>query len=63
MQVELIDDGRYPMVWLRSISFFMLVGEVLDLHEVLYVPSMTKNILLVSFLIDLKCKIELMMTK
>jgi hypothetical protein len=58
MQVELGDDGKYPMTGLGSISFCMPTKEVLDLHEVLYVPGMTKNLLLVSCLIDLKCRVE-----
>jgi hypothetical protein len=45
--VDLGDDGKYLVTRLGSISFFMPTGEVLDLHEVLYVPDMTKNLLLV----------------
>jgi hypothetical protein len=56
MHVELGDDDRYLVTRLGSISFCMLVREVLDLHEVLYVPSMTKSLLLVCCLIDLKCR-------
>jgi hypothetical protein len=36
----------------------MLVGEVLDLHEVLYVHGMTKNLLSVSCLTYLKYRVE-----
>jgi hypothetical protein len=56
--VELGDDGKYLVIRLGSISFCMLAGEVLELHEVLYVLGMTKNLLLVSCLINLKCKVE-----
>jgi hypothetical protein len=52
--VELGHDDKYPMTRLGSISFCMLAKEVLELREVLYVPSMTKNLLLVSCLIELK---------
>ena len=58
MLVKLGDDGRYPGVVLGSISFHMLIGEVLDLYEALYVLGMTKNLLSVSCLIDLKCRVE-----
>jgi hypothetical protein len=58
MQVELGDDGRYPMVGLLSISFQMLVREFLDLNEVIYVLGMHKNIILGSCLTDLKHKVE-----
>jgi hypothetical protein len=54
-QVELSDDGKYPMTRKGSISFHMPVGEVLELHEVFYVPHMTKTLLLVSCVIDLRC--------
>jgi hypothetical protein len=36
----------------------MPFGEVLDLHEVLYVLSMTKNLVSVPCLIDFKCRVE-----
>jgi hypothetical protein len=51
------DDGKYLISGLCSISFRML-AEVLELQEELYVPSMTKNLLLVSCLTDLNCMVE-----
>jgi hypothetical protein len=36
----------------------MLAGEVLELIEILYVLGLTKNLLSVSCLIDLKCMVE-----
>jgi hypothetical protein len=56
--VELGDDGKYPVTGLGSISFRMPPREVLELHEVLYVLGMTKNLLSVSCLTDLKCRVE-----
>jgi hypothetical protein len=38
-QMELGDDGKYPMARLGSITFRMSTGEVFDIHEVLYVTS------------------------
>jgi hypothetical protein len=57
MQAKLGDAGKYSMNGLDS-SFYMLVGEVWDLHEILYVLGITKELLLVSCLIDLKCKVD-----
>jgi hypothetical protein len=50
MHVELGDNAKYLVIGMCSVSFHMPVGEVLELHEVLYVPSSTKNLLLVSCL-------------
>jgi hypothetical protein len=58
MQVELGDDAKYLVIGMGSISFCMPTGEVLELHEVLYVLGLTKNLLLVSCLTDLKCMVE-----
>jgi hypothetical protein len=55
MYVELGDDGKYPVTGLGFISFHMLAREVLELCQALYVLGRTKNLLLVSCLIDLKC--------
>lgn len=41
---------------LGSISFCMPAGEVLELHEVLYVLGMNKDLLPVSCITDLKCR-------
>lgn len=45
MQVELSGDGKYLVTRLVSISFCMPMGEVLELHEVIYVLGMPKNLL------------------
>lgn len=37
MQVEFFDDAKYLVIGMGSISFCMLVVEVIKLHEVLYV--------------------------
>jgi hypothetical protein len=58
MEVGLGDDGKYLMIGLGSISFFISIGEVLELHEVLYVLVMTKNLISVFCLIDLKCRVK-----
>jgi hypothetical protein len=50
MQVELGNDRRYLVTRFDSISFYMLAGEVLELHEVLYITSVTKNLLSNSYL-------------
>jgi hypothetical protein len=56
--VELGDDAKYLVIGMGSISFRRLAGEVLELNKVLYVLGLTKNLLLVSCLIELKCTIE-----
>ena len=55
MQVELGNNGKYPMIELGSISFCMLAGEFLKLHGVLSVPRLTKNLLSISCMTNLNC--------
>jgi hypothetical protein len=38
-----------------SVSFLMPLGDVLELDDVLYVHGLTKNLLLVLAIMDLKC--------
>lgn len=58
MQVELGDDATYSVIGMGSISFYMPSGDVLELHDVLFVPRLSKNVLSVSCLTDLKCVVE-----
>jgi hypothetical protein len=58
MQEELGDDAKFLVIGMGSISFHMPTREVLELHEVLYVLGLTKNLLSISCLIDLKCMVE-----
>jgi hypothetical protein len=48
MSVELGDDATYPVRGVGSISFQMPSGDVLELSDVLFVPSLKKNLLSVS---------------
>jgi hypothetical protein len=54
MQVELSDEGKYSVIGLGSISFHMPIREILEFHEVLYVPGMTNYLLSISCLTNLK---------
>jgi hypothetical protein len=45
MQEGLGNDATYPMTRMGFISFHIPLGDVLDLTEVLFVPSLTKNLL------------------
>jgi hypothetical protein len=45
MQVELGDDAKYSVIGMGSISFCMLAEKVIELHEVLYVHGLSKNLL------------------
>jgi hypothetical protein len=53
--VELRDDATYPITNLRFISFHMSSSAVLELNHFLYVPGLTRNVLLVSTMTNLKC--------
>jgi hypothetical protein len=57
MSVELGDDATYPMRGVGSISFQMPLGDVLELSDVLFVPSLKKNLLLVSCMIDVQWRV------
>jgi hypothetical protein len=57
MSVELGDDATYPMKGLGSISFQMPSGDVLELNDVLFVPSLKKNLLSISCMEDLQCRV------
>jgi hypothetical protein len=48
MQVELSDDATYLPTGMGSIALCMPSGDVLQLDDVLYVPSLTKNLLSMS---------------
>jgi hypothetical protein len=58
MHVELGDVSMESMIGVGFISFFMPSSDVLEIHYVLLVPRLTKNIVLVFFLIDIKCVVE-----
>jgi hypothetical protein len=58
IQVELGNDATYPVTkWALSLSC-MPSSDVLELNDVLYVPNLTKNLLLVSCMTDLQCVVE-----
>jgi hypothetical protein len=48
MTMELGDDATYPVRGVGSISFQMPSGDVLELSDILFVPSLRKNLLSVS---------------
>ena len=56
--MEITDDGKYLETRLGSISFNTIVGEVLDLHYVLYISSTTKILFSISCLTNLRCGVE-----
>ena len=45
IQVEFGDDATYPVTRMDSVSFHMPPSYVLELHDVLYVPSFTHNLI------------------
>jgi hypothetical protein len=51
--VELGDNAMYPIAKVGSISFQMPSSDIFELNGVLYVPNLTKNLLLVSVMRDL----------
>jgi hypothetical protein len=58
IQVELGDDATYPVTRIGTISFRMPLGDVLNLHDVLFVPRLTKNLLYISTITYMKCIVE-----
>ena len=52
MQVEVGDDAMYPIAKVEFIAFQMPSSDILDLTSVLYVPSLTKNLLSVLLMTD-----------
>jgi hypothetical protein len=52
MQVELDDDATHPMTGMNTISFKMPSSDVLHLNDVLFVLSLTKNLLFVLAITD-----------
>jgi hypothetical protein len=57
MQVELGDDVAY-IVTRINISFWMPAGNVLELHDFLFVHGLMKNLFFVSTIMDLKRLVE-----
>jgi hypothetical protein len=57
-QVELGNDVTYPITRVGFVSLCMPSSDVLELDDVLYVPSLMKNHLSVSCMIDLYCIVE-----
>jgi hypothetical protein len=47
MSVELGDDATYLVKGVGSISFQILLGDVVKLSDVLFIPVLKKNLLLV----------------
>lgn len=47
IQVELGDNVAYSVIRMGSIAFWMPSSDVLKLQDVLFVPSLTKNLLFV----------------
>lgn len=58
MGVELGDDTTYPMRrGVDSISFQMHLGDVLELSDILFVPSLKKNLLSSSCMINVQWRV------
>ena len=58
MEVELGDDATYPIARVGSISFLMPSGDILELTGVLYVPSLTKNLLSILVITNLRYMVD-----
>jgi hypothetical protein len=56
---SLVIMESYPVIGLGFVLVLMPAREVLDLHKILYVFGMTKNLLSVSCLAYLKCRVSL----
>ena len=58
VQVELGDNAMYLVVGVGSISFQMPLGDIIELTGILYELALSKNLLLVSVMIDLRYMVE-----
>jgi hypothetical protein len=58
MDVELGDDSMYPMKGVGSISFHIPLGYFLELSDVIFVPILKNNILLVSCIVYVQWRIS-----
>ena len=52
MRIEMGDDGRYSVLGVGTISFQRKHGAPLTLKDVMYVPGLKKNLVLVMMLED-----------
>jgi hypothetical protein len=55
MQVELGNEATYLVSGLGTISLRMPLDDDLDLHVVLFIPGLMKNLLYVSTMTNMKC--------
>ena len=58
VQVELGDNAMYLVVGVGSFSFQMPLGDIIELTGILYELALSKNLLLVSVMIDLRYMVE-----
>jgi hypothetical protein len=52
------NDSTYPVTRVGSVSFHMPSSGILELNDVLYVPSLTNSLLSGSCMIGLQCMVE-----
>ena len=52
MHIEMGDDGRYSVADIGIVTFQREFGSPLTLKDVMYVPSLKKNLILVAMLKD-----------
>ena len=58
IQVELGDDSIYPMIGIDTLSFKMPSSNVLELHDVLFVLGLKKNLLFYLTITNLQRKVD-----
>jgi len=58
IQVEFTGNDTYPVTIVDSILFQMPSGDVLELHDYLFIASLEKNLISISDITDLKCLVE-----
>jgi hypothetical protein len=56
--MDLGDDATYPMRGFVSISFHMLSGDVLASTDILFFPSLKKNVLAGSCMKDVQWRVS-----
>jgi hypothetical protein len=57
MRVKLGDDATYLVKEVGSISFWMPLGDVLELNDVLFVPSLKKNLISIFRMTNHQCRV------
>jgi hypothetical protein len=57
-KIYLGDDRSHEIKWYGDVSMTLPTGEVKQIHNLMYVPSIKKNLIYVSTIVDQDVKVE-----